>query len=490
LPASREKWGRTEKQKRILIIDIIPALSIFYFYQKKILIAMKKYIQTVLIILLLLTGKQLASQESWSLQRCIDYALENNIQIKQQRLSVNHQENQLNQARYDRLPGLNGQMGNNYNYGRSLTYQNTYENTNSTSLSGSLGTEITLWNGFTLQNVIRQRDLDLQASFQDMQKAKDDLILTIAALYLEILFAEELSLIDQNQTEITRQQITRTTQLVEAGRLARGALYEIEAQLANEELQLVNGQNRVQLAYLNLYQLLELPMNQSFIIDRPDLPDMHSGSISYNSIDIFRNAIQSRPEILASQLRIESARRQLDQARGAQFPRLSFGANYFNNYNNNYTRLTDDNTGNREIIPLRDQLTNNKRYGFGLSLNIPIFNRFQVKTGISNAQLQIMDYEYRLQNTRNALQKDIEQAYTNALASLKRFLSSEKAVAASEEAFRYTEEKYNLGMVTTVEYNQMKNNLTIAQSQLLQSRYEYIFRTKILDFYSGVPITL
>ena len=430
-----------------------------------------------------------AAQETWSLQQCIDYALENNIQIKQQKIAVEYQENQVDQSKFDRLPGFNGQLGNNYNYGRSLTYQNTYENTNSVSASGGLGSDITLWNGFTLQNAIRQRELDLKASLQDMQKAKDDLVLTIAALYLEILFAEELALLDQNQMEVTRQQLNRTRQLVEAGSLARGAMLEIEAQLANEELQLVNGQNRTQLSYLNLYQLLELPMSKSFRIQKPDLPDLGTGSINYNSLEIFRNAVQTRPEIAAAQLRVESARKQLAQAEGARYPRLTMGANYYNNYNDNYLELIPNST-ERRIIPLSKQLRNNQRYGFGFTMAIPIFNKFQVRTGISNAQLQIQDYEYRLQNARNTLQKDIEQAYTNALAALKRYISSEKAVTASEEAFRYAEEKYKVGMVTTVEYNQIKNNLTAAQSQLLQSKYEYIFRTKILDFYNGLPISL
>ena len=440
--------------------------------------------------MLLSAGVPLMAQETWSLQQCIDYALENNIQVKQQQLSVNYQENLLNQSKSDRLPNFNGQVGNNYNFGRSLTFQNTYENTNSISVSGGLGTDVTLWNGFTLQNAIKQRELDLKASIQDMQKGKDDLMLTIAALYLEILFAEELSLIDENQMEVTRQQINRTSKLVDAGSLARGALLEIEAQLAREELQFVNSQNRTQLAYLNLYQLLELPMAKSFRIERPVLPDLHTSTMNFNSLEIFKNAVQTRPEILASQLRVESAHSLHDQARGARLPRLSFGANYYNNYNDNYIEAVDNNPLDRRVIPVFKQLKNNQRYGFGLTLNVPIFNRFQVQTNISNAQIQIMDYEYRLQNTRNTLQKDIEQAYTNALAALKRYVSSEKAVSANHEAFRYAEEKYNVGMVTTVEYNQIKNNLTAAQSQLLQARYEYIFRTKILDFYNGVPITL
>lgn len=466
---------------------ITPIRRIFNFLKIQI---MKQMITIVAVLLLVAGPATLKAQGTWSLQKCIDYALANNIQIKQQGLTVDYQGNQLNQAKSDRLPNLNGQLGNNYNFGRSLTYQNTYENTNSMAVSGYVGTDVTLWNGFQLQNVIRQRDLDLQATMQDLQKAKDDLILNLAAMYLEILFAEELTGIDAGQMEVTKQQIDRTMKLVEAGSLARGALLEVEAQLAREELQLINDQNRLQLAYLNLFQMLELPASQSFKIEKPTLPDVHAGSVQFNSMEIFKTAVQTRPEILASQMRVESAKKQLDQAMGARFPRLSFNANYYNNYNDNYTRAIDNNPLEREIIPFGTQLKNNKRYGFGLTLNVPIFNRYQVKNGISNAQLQVADYEYRLQNSRNQLQKDIEQAYTNALAALKKYISSEKAVSSTEEAFRYTEEKFSVGMVTPVEYNQIKNNLTAAQSQLSQAKYEYIFRTKILDFYNGMPIQL
>jgi outer membrane protein len=425
------------------------------------------------------------AQEKWNLKQCIDYALESNIQIKQQDLAVDYQQNQLNQAKTNRLPNLNAQVSNNYNFGRSLTYQNTYENTNSTSVSGYLGTELTVWNGFQLQNIVRQRDLDLKATMQDYQKAKDDLILNIAAMYLEILFAEELIGIDQDQMNVTGQQIERSRKLVESGRLAKGALYEIEAQQAKEEVQLVTDQNRSQLAYLNLYQLLNVPVDKYFRIEKPVLPDLQTGNINYNSLSIFKNAVLSRPEILASRYRVESSKFQLEQAKGSRWPRLSFGANYYNNYNDNYL-----NPVTREVISFGKQIENNKRYGFGLTLSIPIFNQFQVKNGISNATLQVQDYQYRLQTSQNVLQKDIEQAYTNALSALKRYISSEKAVHSSQESFRYAEEKLNVGMVTTVEYNQIKSNLSIAQSQLMQAKYEYIFRSKILDFYNGIPIQL
>jgi outer membrane protein len=446
---------------------------------------MKRIIAIIASALILAAGTPGMAQGIWTLQQCVDYALDHNIQIKQQNLAIDYQKNQAEQAKSNRLPNLNAQMGNNYNFGRSLTYQNTYENTNSTSISGYLGTEVTIWNGFQLQNVVRQRDLDLKAAIQDYQKAKDDLMLNIAAMYLEILFAEEMTSSDEKQMEVTRLQIERSQKLVESGRLAKGALFEIEAQFAKEELQLVTDQNRAQLAYLNLYQLLELPSAQYFKVEKPVLPDIQTGNINFNSLAIFKNAVLTRPEILASQLRVESAEWQLEQAKGSRWPRLSFGANYYNNFNDNYT-----NPISQKVISFGDQIKNNKRYGFGITLNIPIFNQFQVKNGISNATLQVEDYKYRLQSSRNILQKDIEQAYTNALSALKRYMSSEKAVHASSESFRYAEEKLNVGMVTTVEYNQIKSNLAIAQSQLSQAKYEFIFRSKILDFYNGIPIKL
>lgn len=444
---------------------------------------MKKTIALLTGIYFMFSASIVEAQNTWSLQECIDYALENNIRIKQQGLNAQYNENMVSQAKSDRLPNLNAGASNNYSFGRSLNNDNVYENVNSTQLNGYLSSNITLFNGFTLQNSIEQTKLDLQAALQELQKTKDDIILNIAASYLEILFAEELSLIAEAQIEVTQQQIERTKKLVDAGSLAHGALLEIEAQLAREELQQVNDENRVQLAYLNLFQLLELPIEKSFTIEQPKLPEIKANVTMANSFDVFKNAMHVRPEIKAAQLRVESARRQLDIVKGNRYPNLSFGANYNNQY---FNILNSD----FQQLSFSDQLKSNSRYGFGFNLNIPIFNRFQVKNGISNAQLQIADYEYQLQTARNLLRKDIEQAYTNALAALNRYISSEKAVKSTEEAFRYTEEKFNVGMVNSVEYNQSKNYLTVAQSELLQARYEYIFRAKILDFYNGVPIEL
>ena len=183
------------------------------------------------------------AQNAWSLQQCIDYALENNIQIKQQGLNAQYSQNLVKQAKDDKLPNLNGQLGGDFSFGRSLTYDNTYDNINSAGVNGGLGANFTIYNGRTLSNTIEQRKLDLEATLLDMQKTKDDIQLLIAGVYLEILFAEEIALVSEANIEVTKQQIERTKQLVDAGSVARGSLLEIEAQMAREELQSVNDKN-------------------------------------------------------------------------------------------------------------------------------------------------------------------------------------------------------------------------------------------------------
>lgn len=433
---------------------------------------------------LLFQGSGSIAQNVWSLQKCIDYALANNIQIKQQQVNIQYNENQVSQAKANRLPNLNAQIGNDYSFGRSLTYDNTYKNVNSSSLSGGASTNFTIFNGFQLTNTIEKQEFNFQATIKDLQKAKDDMMLNIAGMYLQILFSEEIVLVDEAQIEVTKQQLTRTTQLVEAGSLAKGAQLEIEAQLAREELQLVNDKNNMQLYYLALYQMLELPIAESFKVEKPVLPEIKANLSMFNSIDVFSNAVNVRPEIQAAQLRVKSAEKDLEIAKGNYYPNLSFNANYYNLYNNKYTDI------NGKKIEFGSQLKNNARSSLGLTLGIPVFNKFQIKNGVANAELQIQDYQYRLQTVSNTLRKEIEQAYTNALAAFNRFVSSEKAVESMEEAFRYVEEKFNVGMVNSVDYNLQKNQLTAAQSALLQAKYEFIFRTKILDFYNGIPIEL
>ncbi|WP_299578975.1 TolC family protein [uncultured Sunxiuqinia sp.] len=443
-----------------------------------------KHLFPLAFLMLFVFSGTINAQETWDLQKCINYALENNIQIQQQSINTDYYGNELKQAKKNLLPSVSGGLSNSFNFGRTLQYDNTYANYNSNQTNGNLSANVTLWNGFTLQNSIDKANLDLKASLADLQKAKDDIMLFIAASYLEILFAEELVQVAEDQMEVTKLQIERTRKLVDAGSLAKGSLLEIEAQLAGEELNLVNQQNSLQLAYLNLYQLLELPSTEQFKIAEPVLPVVKANGTLLNSMQVFRNAVNIRPEVKSAEYRLGSSKEQVAIAKGSLYPSVSFGADYYNSYNNKYEDLVGDK------ISFNDQLKNNERYGVGVNMRIPIFSKGQVRTQIKNAELQVLNQELELQSTKNVLRKEIEQAYTNALAALKKYMASNKAVESMQEAFRYTEEKFNVGMVNSVEYNQSKNNLAKAKSDLAQAKYDYIFRTKILDFYNGEIIEL
>jgi outer membrane protein len=283
---------------------------------------------------------------------------------------------------------------------------------------------------------------------------------------------------------MTKQQIDRTRKLVDAGSLARGNLLDIEAQAAREELQLVNLQNQLTMSYLTLAQMLELPSVEDFAISIPEIT-VDPVSVTGDPAGIFSIAEKTRPEILGAEYRLRGAEYDLSIAKGGRSPRLGLGASVGTAYSDN--RI---NPFTLEPYTFRNQLNDNLNYGVGFSLNIPIFNGWQVNTNISNSKLGIENSKYTLEATKKQLYKNIQQAFTDASGALKKYTVSKKAVEAMEEAFRYAEQKLNQGMVTAVEYNQSKTQLLNAQSEMAQAKYEYVFKTKVLDFYKGIPITL
>ncbi|MCX6220377.1 MAG: TolC family protein [Bacteroidia bacterium] len=445
---------------------------------------MIRTIFTLAYLLLLALFASLHAQELWTLDKCINYAHDNNIQIKQSTLNTQYQLNMLKEKKNSRLPNLNGQVSQNLNFGRSLTYLNTYENVNSSQTDFGLGTQVTIFQGMQMNNAIKKTEFDLKASFEDLAKAKDDLSLNIASTFLEILFAKELVKVSEDQILITNQQLKQSQEKVNAGSLASGALLEIEAQAAREELNIVDAKNQLQIAKLKLAQMLEIVFTDKFDVEIPILPELGAQSSVTNSQDVYLTAVKQRPEIRGAEYRYQSTEVQLKMAQGVFYPTLSFYANYYNNYNNKYTDIKG------AKISFSDQLNNNQRKGLGLQLNIPIFNRFNTKLNVDNAKIQMLNTQLDLEGTKKVLRQEIETAQTTAITSFNRFKSTEKAVASMQEAFRYSEEKFNVGMVNAVDYNLAKTNLLKASSDLLRAKYEFIFRSKILDFYKGIPITL
>jgi outer membrane protein len=436
------------------------------------------------IILILFAGMlffQGQAQEKWSLQKCIDYALTNNIVIKQYGISTDYQKNELNQAKNNRLPDLNASLSQDISFGRSPQSDGTYKALNTAQTGFNVGTSVVLFSGNRMKYNITNQDFALKKSFEDLQKAKDDVMLNIASGYLEILFAKELIKVSEAQVDQTKKQIERTTQLVDAGKLAPGALLEIQAQLAREELDVVNRQNTLQISLLNLAQLLELESYSNFDIETPVLPELQAQTSIIAASGVFEKAVENRPEIKSAEYQLKSAETQLKIAKGALYPTLSASAGFNDGYYN-VLNVAEDGLGT--------QLKNNNGESVRLGLSIPIFNKFQNKTNIDNSKLQILNRSLELESAKKDLRKQIEQAYTNAVAALKRYNANQVAVQSMQESFRYIEEKFNVGRVNSVEYNDAKSKLAIAQSDLIQAKYDFIFRSKILDFYNGIPIQL
>jgi len=451
-------------------------------------IQMKKILLFIIAFIPASLGLIHPQEKVWSLQECIKYAIDNNIQIKQQVLETRFQENTLEQSKLNLLPSLNGYATHNYSFGRALD-ETTYEFTdnqniqsNSFYASGSLN----LFNGLQNHNTIRKNKYQLIASELDLQSLKDDISLNIALAFLQILLNSELVTTTDNQLQITKQQIYKTMKMYEAGSLAKGNLLQIEAQAASEELQLINLQNQLDISYLNLTQMLELQTPEGFKILIPEISIDTNTVITGNVGETFTQAQGLRPEIKSAEMKLTVSEYDLKIATGARSPRLSMN----HSIGTRYSDIALKPSNPAETYKFSEQINDNLNYGIGFSLNIPILNGWQVNTNISNSRLNIENSRYTLENEKKQLYKNIQQAYADAVAALKKYSASMKAVVSMEESFRYTEQKFNVGMVTPVDYNAAKTQLLSTQSDMSQAKYEFIFKTKVLDFYKGIPLNL
>jgi outer membrane protein len=414
-----------------------------------------------------------AQNKVWSLQECIDYANENNLDIKMRTANVEMQEIALNTARNQQLPSLSGSASHSYSFGRSASgYDNTYQDRNSHSTNWSLSTNLPIFTGFRITSEIAKSKLDLQTVAAELDKTKEDMEIAITSAYLQILYNRELLGIAIKQTDLSREQLDRTKKMYETGRAAEAQIYEIEAQIANDELTEVQTASDLQMAVLQLSQMLELPSPEMFDIETPDAdPDF---VLTQKPDAIFETALTSRASVRVEELRLQSSEKNIRIAQSQYFPTLSFSAGYSNNY---YIINGFDN------ISFASQLKNNRNEYLGFNLNIPIFNRFSTKNNVRSARISRQIQELQLDNTKKALYKEIQQAYYNAITSGEKYRSAEVACKSAEKTFGYTEEKLNNGRATMYEYNNSKTNMTRAQSNCTQAKYDFIFRKKILEFY-------
>ena len=452
----------------------------------------------------------------YSLRQCIDVALQNNLTVRQSQLNVQGAELQLRQSKFNRYPSLNAFAAQNLSSGRNINpVTNTFVERSVSSNNYQLSSNVTLFNGFALQNVVRQNDLLVQSTEQNLRATQNNVALTVVSNYLNVLTNSEQLDIARRQVETTRTQVERTQRLVSAGTLPEANLYDIRAQLANDELAVVNAQNSVDLAKLALLQTMNVSgvgNTGSFDVERFDLPDPTVEPYGASVQQIFETALQSMPEIRAAQLRVRSDAVGVDVARAALLPTLNLSGT-LNTLFSNVGLQKRFETGSERIaqtiffqgIPQQiffeqptfrfenytygEQLRNNLNRSIGLSLQIPIFNRFQGRNRITNATINQKTSEIAADQAQLTLRQNIEQAYTNLIAAGNRFRATRVQVESLEQAFRASESRLNAGAINTVDYNIAKNNLDRARANLVQAKYDYIFRTKILDFYQNKPLS-
>ena len=453
--------------------------------------------------------------QKWSLDSCIAYALRQNIQLKINELNIQNSELTLEQSKNNRLPNANASFSHNYNWGRSIDpFSNSFVNQRIQTNNLSLNSSTTLFNGFSLKNTIQQSELQVQADKLNYGQSQNDLMLNIASNYLQVILNQEISENARRQKASTQAQYDRTGQLVEAGVLPRANLYDLEAQLAADQQQIILGENNFMLAKLQLRQLMQLPPTQEFEIVTPEVGDPSSILDSKNPYLIYQTAQTTQPNIKAADVNIEVARKGIDIAEAGKYPTLSLigggGANYTSNQRTRFdpTNPTVIGVDTLGYIPdgfgvprdfvvrpdvafgtqkfnFFDQLNESFRYSVGLNLQIPIFNRFQVETNVQRAEIQTQNAKLNSELVRTQLYQTIEQAYISARAAKASFEASQQRVKALEETVRVMEKRLEAGAANSTEYTVVKNNLLAAQTDLLRAKYEFVFRIKVLEFYEG-----
>ncbi|HEY4797816.1 MAG TPA: TolC family protein [Bacteroidia bacterium] len=451
--------------------------------------------------------------QPWTLQQCVEWAIQHNIQVKQNMLNEKTSEEVLLQSKAQALPNLSGSFSNGYNNGRKVDpYTNQFVSGSWTlSQNFSLNSSLALFNGLSNYNAIKQNQYTLLASQYDLQKMQNDISLNVASAYLQILLAEELLSVAHNQSDITKLQVDRTQKLVDVGNLPKGNLFDIQAQLASEEVNVVNAENSLALASLNLVQMLNLDTLQNFSIAKPEISLPADVILNISSDQIYSTALVHQPEIKSAEFKLRSSEKSISIARSGMYPHLSVSAAYGTGYSDASKQIKSispkgyDTTGittggqyvlapnfayNYQTIPFSTQYNNNASKSIGFYVTVPLFNNLQTHTSVERAKISKDIAQLSLQLQKDNLRKTIQQSYNDAVSSLKKYQASKKAVDAMSESFKYMEQRYNVGTATSTEYNDSKNKLIKSKSDLLQSKYDCIFKMKVLDFYQGKPITL
>jgi len=462
----------------------------------------------------------LSNTNAWTLKQCIDYALANSLTVQRGNYNVETSEVNYNQSKMNLLPNLNANVSYGYNWGRSVnpvTNQFTTQEIN--YLSPSVSSSVTLFNGMRIQSTLKQNSRDYQASVQDLQKTKNDLILNIASLFVNVIFNKEQLENAKFQLSSSQQQYERTKKQVAAGALSKSNELNLDAQVATNELNVITRENTLNLSLLQLKQALQLPASTPLDVVVPEV-DIEDLVLDQNRDQIYEIARGTMPEIKSAALKVESADFGVKAARGNLYPRLSLSGSLNSNYSSASDRAHFVSDGGDPVITYpqigvvegtgtpvyssspvpvpsgsivdgygrRDQLQDNIFRQVSLGLTIPIFNGLQSRAAYQRSVISRQLATISAKEIDNTLRQNVETSYNEALAASKTYNSSLRQVNAREEAYRMTKQRFDIGAVPYVEYQVAENDLFQAKSDLVRAKYDFILKKKVLDFYQGKPL--
>ncbi len=418
------------------------------------------------------------SSSAWSLTQCINYALEKNISVQQNVLSNETNKINAEQAKASRFPSLNALASQNFAWSKKLDSGNQYgDYSSSNNTSYNINSSVRLFNGFRINNNIKQADLSYLAGTYNIESIKEDVSLNVLEAYLQVLYSEEQVKNTESQIEATSHQLSLSEERLRLGAISKSDYLQVKSELANENLSLANAKSQLAINRISLMQLMELPINDSFRIVHPqfEIPT----NISAASADsIYGIAVQIKPQIKNAELNKQIADLDVAIAKSGYLPVLSMNGGLSTGY------MSGMGTG------YDYQISNKIAPSVGLSLSIPLYQNKQVKSSVAIARIGTQNAVLSEINTRNQLRKSIEQACTNVESAIVKYHASLESYNSTQESYNVSQEKYNQGLVNSVDFLVQKNNLITSQSDLLQSKYNLVFSKKILDFYTGISLSL
>ncbi len=468
-------------------------------------------ISTVIIFFISIAA---SAQQQWTLQQCIEQALKYNIQIKQS--SLNHDLNkiQVDQNTASMFPSINANATQNYFFGRSIDpYTNLYTNQQVRNNTFGLSGNLTLFEGFQMQNTLKESKLNYLSSQNDLKKIQDDISINVVNNYLLVLYNDELMKIAKDQVDATQVQRDRLKRMYEIGTVNKGNYLNMESQLASDEASYIQAQSQYDQSLLSLTQLLELDSVKNFSIVRPEVTLPGFDSTQFLVDNIYSIALTTQPDVKSSEYKMLSAEKRLAASKGYYLPRLYLNGGLSTSYSTSskdisyieypptptFTGLTSAGDSVYTFMPNRtpvvsqtsfsDQWDNNLGKSVGFTLQIPIFNGLVTRSNVSRSRINLEQSRLNNELVKKNLYKSVQQAVADAKSAYKKYLSGQRSVDALEETFNFNEQKLDLGLINSYDYLLSKNNLANAKATLLQNKYDYIFRMKILDFYQGKPLT-